>query len=259
MISSPTLSRSLEPPANASVLALRRAIQTIEAGGMIEAAEMLPFGIPAIDHVLGGGLATGALHEIAAARESEIVAATGFALAVVKTRVVLWIAEDMALAESGAPYGPGLDGLGLPPELCVTVAASRAGDVLWAMEEALRCRAVGAVISEIRADASFTLTRRLSLAVRRGALAFILRTAPSEERSAALTRWIVGSAPAAPSAHGVGPPRLRVRLVRNRRGRLGSWTLEWNRVEQRFDLAPAVREPVVATALDRPRQGRVAA
>ena len=43
-------------------------------------------------------------------------------------------------------------------------------------------------------------------------------------------------------------------LTRNRRGQLGSWTVEWNRVERRFDLAPAHREPVAEAAVDRPRR-----
>ena len=41
-----------------------------------------------------------------------------------RTRV-FWIAEDMALAESGAPYGPGLDVFGLRPERLLTVAAAQ--------------------------------------------------------------------------------------------------------------------------------------
>ncbi len=31
---------------------------------------------------------------------------------------ILWLAEDMALAESGAPYGPGLEAFGLLPSIC---------------------------------------------------------------------------------------------------------------------------------------------
>ena len=50
-------------------------------------------------------LITGALHEIAAARETEIAApgfAKGAAARWMKKRVV-WIAEDLSLAENGAP------------------------------------------------------------------------------------------------------------------------------------------------------------
>ena len=88
-----------------------------------------PLGVAAIDGALGGGLARGALHEIAAAGEAHLAAAAGFALAVsargAARKSTVWIAEDMALAESGAPYGPGLDVFGLAPERLLTVAAAR--------------------------------------------------------------------------------------------------------------------------------------
>src|SRR5262245_39721418 len=62
---------------------LRRKLRIVEVatglGGECSAA--LAFGIPLIDRALGGGLSSGALHEIAAAREPEIAVATGFALA----------------------------------------------------------------------------------------------------------------------------------------------------------------------------------
>ena len=114
---------------------------------------MVSLGIPPIDDVLGGGLVCGALHEIAAARETETAAATGFALALAIRRqcaiTVLWIAEELSLAENGVPYGPGLDQAGFAPERLITVSTARGRDVLWAMEEALRCPAIGAVIGEM--------------------------------------------------------------------------------------------------------------
>jgi protein ImuA len=173
--------------------------------------------------------------------------------------VVVWIAEDLSLAESGAPYGPGLDQAALAPERLITVAAARARDVLWAMEEALRCRAAGLVIGELRARAIDPVaTRRLSLAAAAGStLGLILRTAPDDAFSAAATRWIVAAAASAPSPHGVGPPRFTARLVRNRRGHLGTWIVEWDSVEQRFVLA-AHSEPVARPALDRPHPAAVA-
>ena len=178
---------------------------------------------------------------------------------------MLWIAEDLSLAENGAPYGPGLDGIGIAPERLITVAAARERDVLWAMEEALRCRAVGMVIGEMRPRGiDQVATRRLALAAAAGnALGFILRTAPDDGPSAAATRWIIGAAPSPHSGegddgrHGVGPPRLLARLVRNRRGHLGAWIVEWNSVEQRFELATH-SEPVARSAFDRPRRTAVA-
>jgi protein ImuA len=264
---------------------LRRRLWGLEAatGLASECGAPLPLGIPAIDGALGGGLNRGALHEIAAAGEAATAAATGFALALAARpaalrgalrnaqRVVshrgpggnlVWVVEDLSLAENGTPYGPGLDGIGLPPERLITVAAARWRDVLWAMEEALRCRAVGMVIGEIRARAvDQVATRRLALAAAAGGtLGLILRTAPDDAPSAAVTRWIVDAAASALFSggdderwHGIGPPRLTAHLVRNRRGHLGAWILEWNSVEQRFELATD-SEPVAGAAFDRPHR-----
>jgi protein ImuA len=249
---------------------LRQKLRAVEAatGLGVDCAGAVALGIPPIDAALGGGLMTGALHEIAAA--------SGFALALAACSrreacargvapdagtgaAVVWIAEDLSLAENGAPYGPGLDEAGIAPERLITVTAARGRDVLWAMEEALRCRAVGVVIGEIRArGVDLVATRRLSLAAAAGnTLALLLRTAPDEEPSAAATRWIVGAAPSSPSPHGVGPPRLAARLVRNRRGHLGAWSVEWNSVEQRFSLATHF-EPLARPAPDRPHPAAAA-
>jgi protein ImuA len=245
---------------------LRGAIAKIERkpASLDESALQLPFGIAEIDDVLGGGLASTALHEIAATGEAEIASATGFTLALASrapARAVLWIAEEMTASESGTPYGPGLDDIGLPPERLVTVTAAQARDVLWAMEEALRCRTIGAVIGELRSERGIgdVAVRRLSLAAtERGGLALLLRTTPSAEATPADTRWIVGPAPSAPTRHGIGPPAFAVQLVRNRRGVLGSWMLEWNCVDQRFQLASTYSQPLAASALDRPAGKAVA-
>ena len=309
----PVFSSSAEGPA-VRIDRLRRALCTAEtATGLAgEVGVPLTLGIPLIDDVLGGGLSGSALHEIAATRETEIAAATGFALALAALaseasgqrshsisaraghspeepgssarntatpngsmpnssaprrdaprRDAIWIAEDLSLAENGAPYGPGLHEAGIVPEHLITVAAAHGRDVLWAMEEALRCHAVGVVIGELRArDIDQVATRRLSLAAAAGnTFGLILRTAPDDTPSAAATRWIIGAAPSVPARggerSGIGPPRLVAHLVRNRRGHLGAWIVEWNSVEQRFELATH-SESVAGAASDRPHRAAVA-
>src|SRR5262249_53327359 len=97
-------------PAQQHVLARLRQALALESG-QSAGDSRLPLGIPSLDAALGGGLAAKALHEIAAAGEAEIPAATGFALilAACNPGPLVWIAEDMAFAENGAPYGPGLE------------------------------------------------------------------------------------------------------------------------------------------------------
>ncbi len=263
---------------------LRQRLQALQkTAGIADVARALPLGIAPIDTALGGGLARGALHEIAAASEAHLAAATGFAIGLTSfrgagaarepgiqkqtsklhldsgsgplgrpgmTRNIVWIAEDMALAESGAPYGSGLDGFGLRPECLLTVAAARAHDLLWAMEEVLRCRVVLAVIGELRhGEIDPVALRRLSLAAgESGALALLLRGAPVNDASTAATRWIVGAAPSA-----AANPCFAVQLIRNRRGPLGSWILQWSDSDERFVLATHA-QPVAAPALDRPHR-----
>ena len=118
------------------------------------------------------------------------------------------------------------------------------------MEEALRCRAYGAVIGELRhGELDAVAVRRLSLAAAEsGALALLLRGSPPRDAlHRAPTRWIVVRRRA----------RMRrffaVRLTRNRRGPLGSWMLQWSDDDERFVLATHA-QPVAAPAADRPHR-----
>jgi protein ImuA len=229
---------------------LRQKLQTLERPAGIDSDPgCQPLGTEAVDAALGGGLARGALHEISAAGEVHLTAATGFALAVssgAARKSTVWIAEDMALTESGAPYGPGLETFSLSPERLLTVAAARTRDLLWAMEEALRCRAVAAVIGELRhGEIDMVAVRRLSLAAAgSGALALLLRASPPNDASTAATRWIVSAA---------SNDSFAVELMRNRRGPRGAWTLQWSDDDERFVLATHA-QPVAAPAADRPHR-----
>src|SRR5207247_4871865 len=70
-------------PAEAAVriAALRRQLAALEPGVASECRALLALGNPFIDGALGGGLGSSALHEIAAARETDVTAASGFVLA----------------------------------------------------------------------------------------------------------------------------------------------------------------------------------
>jgi protein ImuA len=226
--------------------------------GIQDGPSALSLAIPAIDTVLGGGFMRGALHEIAAPGEAHLAAAAGFALGLAIVSApsphVFWIAEDMALAENGVPHGAGLDAFGLAPERLVRVSTAQRRDLLWAMEEALRSRAVDAVIGEMRAGGIDSVAvRRLSLAAAdSGALALLLRAEPPNDASTAATRWIVGGASSL-TVPGPGAPRFNAQLVRNRRGPVGSWTLEWSSSDERFTLATHA-QPLVTPAFDRPHR-----
>jgi len=241
--------------------ALRQQLTHLQKpAGLAEGPVMLPLGVTAVDDALGGGVLRGALHEIAAAGEAHLPAATGFTLGLAalatSNKHLVWIAEDMALTESGVPYGAGLKAFGLSPERFVIVAVAHRHELMAAMEEALRCRAVGAVLGEVRDGAlDAVAVRRLSLAAGdSGALAFLLRAQPPHDASTAATRWTVQTAPSViPGQREFGGPRFAVHLTRNRRGPSASWILEWRNPDDGFVLA-AHAEPVAAPLRHRSHQ-----
>src|SRR5207249_1094082 len=74
-------------------------------------------------------------------------------------------------------YPPAAAGLGVPLERTILVQPASASDALWALEQALRCRAVAVALAWIDAlhDRAF---RRLQLAAEAGgSLGFLLRPA----------------------------------------------------------------------------------
>lgn len=231
---------------------LRRAIAKSEA--LPEETRPLALGVTGIDAALGGGLACAALHELSAT-PLHLGAAAGFALALSalseKGKQVLWIATDFGMLETGALYGPGLDLIGLDTARLLVARVAKPVDALFAMEEALKCRALSTVVAELNHDVDLTATRRLTLAARQGgALGLLLRHKPSRMPSAAHTRWQVSGARSVPDEFGgLGRTAFTLSLVRNRRGPCGTWTLAWNHHERVF---AALSLGVAAAASDRP-------
>jgi protein ImuA len=225
-------------------------------------AKTLAFGIAGLDRALGGGLALGALHEIAPASPLDFGAAASFALALLARaladdgrRDVLWIEPEAAEFEAGRLYGPGLDLLGLPMARLVGLSAPQERDAAWAMEEALRCRALAAVVGEFARETSLDLVmlRRLSLAASEGGgLGLILRHRASSLPSPAATRCEIASAPGARDEFGgLGRPAMLLTLVRNRRGPTGRWLLSWGHHERAF-LSPPLSLDLATAACDGP-------
>jgi len=217
-----------------------------------------------IDRALGGGLACGALHELAPTAPIHLGATSGFALAVAARasgeRQVLWVTTDYAAGEGGGSYGPGLDLFGMASVRLLMLRVPKPIDVLWAMEEALRCRALACVIAEMTGEgaaADLTATRRLALAAREGisaqnsGLGLLIRHKITDMPSAAATRWEIAPALSQPDAYGgIGRARFDLSLCKNRRGPSGRWIIEWDHHERAFQ--PALSVGVAAPALDRP-------
>jgi protein ImuA len=275
--------------------ALRAQVRRIEQGRSADAMggrarPVAPLGLAALDDALpGGGLPLGALHEIEGERaEWDDGATLGFCLALLarlslafprsgpEGKKILWVSRR------GDLYPPALAGQGLDPGrfLLVRPQGGRgAGDaeVLWAMEEGLRCRRLAAVVGEIE-GLDRLAGRRLQLAAEAsrgasgdgaGVTAFALhrRFRPLRQgraASAALSRWRVTPGASGASSQDetfgslgesfIGRPRWRLDLLRCRGAAPGSWQVEWDDAACGFSLAPALRDRSLA-ALPRGESG----
>jgi protein ImuA len=204
-------------------------------------AEADPFGvigtgIDTIDACLpGGGLALGALHEIAPADFRAIPSASGFLLALASralcahSGVLVWPLTPDQRGAFGGPYARGLKSFGLDPGRILIVRCTQARDAAWSMEEALRIGAA-AVIGARGRGADLTVSRRFQLAAQHsGTPIFLLRSHDDFRQSAAVTRWRVAALPSARDRFGLlAGPRWHVALDYARGGRLGEWVVEWN-------------------------------
>jgi protein ImuA len=168
--------------------------------------------------------------------------ATGFLLAQLpRGKPLLWVQERMAMLEAGRIYPPGLG----VPEL-IHVAARDARSALWAMEEGLRCSALGAVIGEIWGDPKaldFTATRRLAVAAERhGVAAYLFRQGGHANLSGARMRWRVASAPSIANPldpKAPGQPAWDAELFRARGFAPGRWSVTRDGATDRLGLVAA--------------------
>lgn len=211
-------------PSLQALAALRRQVAALEGEGGLGLA-VLPFGLTDLDRRLPrGGLALGALHEVAGGGKSAVDdAAAACFTAGIAARLsgqVLWCVTQADL------FAPGLEQAGLPPDRVIHVAAGDDISVLACMEEGLRHGGLAAVIADV-ARLSMTASRRLHLAAKgSGTMAIALRRGQRPANpmdfglpTAAMTRWRISVLPsAALPVPGVGRARWRVELIRARAG-----------------------------------------
>ena len=188
--------------------------------------------------VLAGGL----LQEIFTDQHRNAGALLGFALGQAKGLIrpqrpaIIYLQLAGEAQRLGMPYGPGLLTHGIAPDTLILVRPATMGELLWATEEALGCRAVAAVIADIGSHSrllDFTASRRLSLrAADAGGSVFLLRYGTGREASAAHLRWRLSPLPSAGKPHdGLGPGPLRWQAELER-GTLikqqAAWQLGWS-------------------------------
>lgn len=192
---------------------------------------------PTLDRGLGpikdafpnGSFPLGAVHEFLSDRVEDSASTGGFVSGLLSslmgnTGTMLWISSSRTL------FPPALKSFGIEPDRFIFIDLQKEKDVIWAMDEALKCGALSAVVGEIR-EIDFTASRRLQLAVEQSQVTgFILRNHYRKmNTTACVSRWKITplSSESVDNLPGIGFPTWRVELLRMRNGKAGVWDIQW--------------------------------
>lgn len=209
-----------------------------------------PVGLGAIEAVFPYHVfPTRVVHEWSSYSDTEAVATNGFIAALLgkildPSKKCIWVTQQQEV------YAPGLKNFGIAPEQVIFVEARKTKDLLWIIEESLKCETLVAVVGATD-QLSFTESRRLQLAVEHSHVTgFIHRVSPrKQETVACAARWHVQPLPSITedSLPGVGFAHWDVELLKVRNGQTGRWQLQWKygqfcHPEKRATALPAYRQ-----------------
>lgn len=197
-----------------------------KTSGGLEKDRLQPFSEAFPNHIFP----IAAVHEFVSYEPAHAASTSGFITAltgkIMKSGdICLWIGNEKKT------FAPGVKHFGIDPDQIIFINTPKPRDMLWIIEEALKCESLAVVIGEIR-ELGFTESRRLMLAVERsGVTGFIHRYCPSCENAVACTtRWKI--TPLASTIDddlpGVGHSCWDVQLLKVKNGKPDSWQVSWS-------------------------------
>lgn len=172
-----------------------------------------------------GVFPTVAIHEFLCDEEEDSAATNGFlstllAKLMQNERSCIWISPFAQV------FPPALKNFGIHPDKIIFIHLHKDKDILWAMEEALKCPGLAAVVAELQ-ELSFAQSRRLQLAVENNKITgFVLRTNNKKiSTTACVARWRISPLPSftEKGLPGVGFPQWQVELLKVKNGEPSVW------------------------------------
>jgi protein ImuA len=169
-----------------------------------------------------------ALHEFFCYNQEEVSSASAFIAALLSSRFQK-IATAVWISPTRKIFPPSLKWFGIEPHQILFLNIKKEKEILWAINEALTCSSLSAVVGELP-EMNITASRRFQLAIEdTGVGCFILRRNPKNLLTTAVSRWHIQPLPAITEDGfpGLGHPRWKVDLLKVRNGKTGSWNIEW--------------------------------
>ena len=187
----------------------------------------------------------GVNHEFICHTKENITASSGFIAGIVSSLlknsgVAIWISSSQIV------FPPALVSFGINPSQIIFIHLKNQKEILWTIEEALKCEGLTAVVGEV-SFVDLAISRRLQLATEQtGVTGFLLRTNQRTLNTTACTcRWVIQHLPSETKdgLPGIGFPKWNVELLKVRNGKPGSWQLEW--VNEQFNEVMMKRSSII--------------
>jgi len=170
-----------------------------------------------------------AIHEFISEGAEYTAATDGFIACLVSTLMAnngacVWISSSRTV------FPPALKAFSIEPDKIIFIEIKNEKDILWVIEEALKCDGLAAVVGEMQ-EISFTTSRRFQLAVEQSRVTgfIICNHARNLTNNACVSRWKISPLSSNPEDNlpGIGFPRWNIELLKIRNGKPGVWQMEW--------------------------------
>lgn len=171
----------------------------------------------------------GVNHEFICNNYESLTASSGFIAGILSTLLqkggaAVWISLSEII------FPPALVPFGINPAQLIFIRLRQPKEILWTIEEALKCEGLTAVVGEI-STIDLTQSRRLQLATEQsGVTGFLLHTNQrTQNTTTCIGRWQIHSlqSETEDGLPGIGFPRWHVELLKLRNGKPGNWRFEW--------------------------------
>jgi len=169
------------------------------------------------------------IHEFLTQSAEDIAATSGFVSCLLsslmsKGGVSVWIGPSQEI------FPVALKFFNVEPDKIIFINTKKQKELLWLIEETLKCEGLAAVVGEVK-EISFTASRRLQLAVEQSRVTgFLIRNYSRNINTNACTaRWKISPDPSiiTGDAPGIGFPAWNVELLKIRNGKPGTWQMQW--------------------------------
>ena len=169
------------------------------------------------------------LHEFLTGSPEDISATSGFISCLLsslmsKGGVTVWIAPSQTMFPAAFKF------FNVEPDKIIFINTKKTKELLWLIEETLKCQGLAAVVGEV-AEITFTVSRRLQLAIEQSRVSgFLIRNKSGNTGANACTaRWKISSRSSLITNEmpGIGFPVWNIELLKVRNGKPGTWEMQW--------------------------------